>query len=303
MSFKTASAILRGDWLIEPSYARNLLPLLKGMIKGTSTADQTSIKEKELRTDQILSPSKKYINGSKNNIYSVNPTTAIERVPNNSIAVIDLLGPILKYGDFCSYGSVEFNDLIIRLSNSDQVKGILLNIDSPGSQSDGTGMLAETIRQVSKIKPVITVIQDGIAASGAMWIGCAAQEIYCTRVTDQVGSIGAYCTIYDFAGFFEQNGIKVHNIYAPQSIDKNKDYKEAVKGNYTLMQADLKFLVKDFIDQVSFFRGQRLKVNGNEPFTGKMYYAKDALKIGLIDGIKPISEVIKRMENLIKLRT
>jgi protease-4 len=307
MSFNTASAILRGKWLIEPTYAKAQLPLILEMIKGSSAGggtDQSSIYKSRLEAMQqnIYMPKRRHVAAAQSDIYSVSPYTSTDRLPYNSIAMIDVLGPILKYGDYCSYGSVEYNDLIIRLANSERVKGIMLNIDSPGGQVDGTAMFADTIREVSKIKPVLGIVQDGIAASAAMWIGSACQELYLTQATDKVGSIGAYCTIYDFAGYLEANGVKVHEIYAPQSIDKNKDYKDALQGDYSLIEADLKFIVGDFIKAVKAGRGPRLNTANEDPFTGKMYNAADAQKVGLIDGIKPLATVIKRMEQLITLR-
>lgn len=303
MSFKTVSAILRGKWLIEHTYAKTQLPIVLEMIKGHASVDQAAVYKDRLENKpKILLPTKENIAAVQTDVYSVSPYTSTDRLPYNSIAMINVLGPILKYGDYCSYGTVEMNDLIIRLANSERVKGIILNIDSPGGQVDGTGMFAETIKLVSKTKPVLAVIQDGMAASAGMWIASAAQEIYVTRVTDQVGSIGAYCTIYDFAEWFALNGIKVHEIYAPQSVDKNKDYKDAITGDYSLIQAELKFLVNEFTGAVKTNRGGRLNTAKEDPFTGKMYNAKEAVKIGLIDGIKPMSAVIKRMEELIALR-
>lgn len=303
MSFKTASAILRGKWLIEPTYAKAQLPIVLEMIKAHASINQSAVyKAKNEHQPKIFLPSKQSIANVKSDVYSVSPYTSTDRLPYNSVAMIDVLGPILKYGDYCSYGTVEMNDLIIRLANSDRVKGIILNIDSPGGQVDGTGMFAETIRLISKTKPVLAVIQDGMAASAGMWIASAAQEIYVTRATDQVGSIGAYCTIYDFAEWFSLNGIKVHEIYAPQSVDKNKDYKDALQGDYSLIEADLKFLVNVFVGAVKTNRGARLNAGKEDPFTGKMYNAKEALKIGLIDGIKTMSDVVKRMDELIALR-
>ncbi len=303
MSFKTVSAILRGRWLIEPTYAKTQLPLVLEMIKGSTGMTSADVYKNRLEHQpKIFLPTKQNIASTKTDVYSVSPYTSTDRLPYNSIAMIDVLGPVLKYGDYCSYGTVEYTDLINRLASSERVKGILINIDSPGGQADGTGMFAEAIRNVSKIKPVLGVVQDGIAASAAMWIGAATQELYVTRATDQVGSIGAYTTLYDFTQYFEDNGVKIHEIYAPQSTDKNKDYKDALKGDYTLIETDLKFLVEDFKKDVSKSRGGRLKTNVEDPFTGKMYLAKDAIKVGLIDGIKPISGVIQRIEELINLR-
>jgi protease-4 len=216
--------------------------------------------------------------------------------------MIDVIGPVLKYGSWYSWGTLELNELIVRLAESDKVKGIILNIDSGGGQAAGTADFAGSIRLVSKLKPVIAIIQDGIAASAAMWIASAAQEIYVTQPTDQVGSIGAYTTLFDVTKYLEQMGVVMRDIYAPQSIDKNLDYREALTGKDDLIVEDLKFLVEHFIANVKAGRSGRIRIEGDEPFTGKMYNAQPAIKNGLIDGIKSLPQAVNRLEQLIALR-
>jgi protease-4 len=308
MRYTTLSAILRGIWLIDPAYARAQMPLISQQIlKGEAHGEDIGIgiyKERlEKFPQSIYMPKKRQVAQVTTDVFSVSPYVHTDRLPFNSIAMVDILGPVLKYGDVCTYGTVEYNDLMLRLANSNRVAGIILNIDSPGGQADGTAMFAQTIREVAKqSKPVIAIVQDGIAASAAMWIASAAQEIYVTQVTDQVGSIGAYQLLYDYSGYLEQLGVKEHLIMAPQSTDKIKDYLDALKGDYTLIKEDLKFLVQDFVKAVKVGRGQRLNTGVDDPFTGKMYKAADAKSVGLIDGVKPLSDVVKRMEQLIKLR-
>ena len=297
--------------MIEPAYAQAQLPLILSMLQHQGMApDETdhnvvihSSKKIPTQVAVIGMGVGKVVNALQSaGLFSVKPYTSLDRLPYNSVAQVDITGPILKYGDYCSFGSIDQADLIARLGAHDRVKGILLNIDSPGGQVDGTGTFADTIRSVSKQKPVLAIIQDGMAASCAMWLAAAAQEIYVTRAKDRVGSIGAYCTLYDYSGYFEANGIKVTDIYAPQSEDKNKDYRDAIAGDDSLIKNELKFLVEEFKKDVVAFRGARLNLAAGDPFTGKMYVAKDALKLGLIDGIKPLSWVMARMEQLIALR-
>lgn len=285
------------------------MPLVLNMLfgdkgqTGSGDAGAAMYKERlEKMPQSIFLPKKRTLIAATTDVFSVSPYTSTDRLPYNSIAMVDIIGPVLKYGDYCAYGTVEYSELMWRLANSPRVNGIILNIDSPGGQADGTAMLAQTIREVSKVKPVIAVIQDGIAASAAMWIASACQEIYVTQSTDQVGSIGAYQLLYDYSGYMEQMGVKEHMILAPQSTDKVKDYLDALKGDYTLIKEDLKFLVEDFKAAVKAGRGARLNTANEDPFTGKMYKAKDAKAIGLIDGQKSLAGVITRMEQLIKLR-
>ena len=304
MSFRTASAILKGYWFIEPAYVQAHLPLLIGMLKGENQFNENLVRKKaESDISSAELPGRiHYATAQSTGVFSVTPFTNTDRLPYNSIAQIDILGPVLKYGDYCSFGSMELNDLLIRMANSDRVKGVILNFDSPGGQADGCGTFADTIRAVSKIKPVLSIVQDGMCASAAMWIATSAQEVYLTRNTDRVGSIGAYCRLVDISARLEQDGIKVIDVYAPQSTDKNKEHTDAIAGDDSLLKNELKFLVEEFKKDVIAGRGQRLRTDKEDPFTGKMYRSKDALKMGLIDGIKPFAAVITRMENLISLR-
>jgi protease-4 len=62
--------------------------------------------------------------------------------------------------------------------------------------------LSDAILEARKQKPVVAIIDDGIAASAAMWIASAASEIYLTKKTDQVGSIGVYTTLADWYSYY-----------------------------------------------------------------------------------------------------
>jgi protease-4 len=310
MSYNTASAIFQGKLLIQPEYANAQLPLILQQMKD-QVADKGalhSIRQQKSAELTLNIPSRKPIISFKDDcsftkVYGVTPYTSTDRLDFESIVVIDVVGPIYKYGSWYSWGSVELMDLIVRMANSERVKGIILNVDSPGGQAAGTADLAKTIRAVTAVKPVIAIIADGMAASAGYWIASAAQEIYVTQPTDQVGSIGAYQTVVDLTDYYAKAGILVKDVYAPQSDDKNGTFREAVAGDESSMKEDLRFLVEHFISNVKANRGGRLRMEEKEPFTGKMYYAAQAQKIGLIDGVKPFPAVVKRIEQLISVRS
>jgi hypothetical protein len=92
--------------------------------------------------------------------------------------------------------------------------------------------------------------------------------------------------------------LKVRDVYAPQSTDKNQDYMEAIKGNEDPLKAELKVLADEFIATIKKNRGAKL--TSDEWTTGKMFYSKDAIRIGLIDGMKSFDQVAKRMDQLVQ---
>lgn len=298
MSFKTASAILRGKWLLDKQWADAHMPMVMAVLKGDGSFEAMAGQKENAGPSEEAKAPKKVLSNKAGTVYSVGYYTDLSRLPNGAIAMMDISGPITKYGDVCAWGAVDHVATINRLSNAPNVKGIILNIDSPGGEVSGTAMLADAIKSVGKNKPVLAMIDDGIAASAAMWIASAANEIYTSQKTDMVGSIGVYTTIADFYGYYEAQGLKVRDIYAPQSTEKNIDYREAISGNDNLVTADLKIIAQEFIDTVAANRAG--KIHGTDWQTGKMFYSKEAAKIGLTDGIKSFDQVVRRMDTLIK---
>jgi signal peptide peptidase SppA len=91
-------------------------------------------------------------------------------------------------------------------SNPD-VRGILLDVDSPGGFLTGGPEVADAVRQASKTKPVVAWT-GGYMASLAYWIGSQASEVIASR-SAVVGSIGVYLAMADYSKLFEAAGVKM----------------------------------------------------------------------------------------------
>lgn len=289
MSFRTISAILRGRWLLNKQWAESQLPLVLSLLDGTAAVQRDG--ESEYEIPFAIHPD----NMQRSEMYIRTPwgLKANPNVPEGSVAVIPVSGPILKYNGGCGEpGSIQRIGWLMDAENRQNISSAVLLIDSPGGQVDGTQSFANAIKSFSK--PIVGFVDDGMAASAAMWIGSATDELYCSLESDQVGSIGVYTTVVDFKGFFEQKGYKLHEIYAPQSTEKNKDYREALTGNYDLVLEDLKVIASNFIKAVNVNRGEKASANQEKWDSGKMFYAKEAKSVGLIDGIKSFEQVIAK---------
>lgn len=268
------------------------MPLVVKLMKGESV--DFGFEEKEEFTEPRLVLSYK-----TTGVYRVGAYSDLSRLPDNSIALLSITGPVTKYGDVCSLGSVDHSATMNRLATAGNIAGVIIDMDSPGGEAAGTAMLADAISNLAKGKPVITLIDDGIAASAGYWIASSATEIYTTQKTDMVGSIGVYQTIADWYGYFENQGLKVTDIYAPQSTEKNAGYREFVEsGNDSLIKEELRVMADEFIGTVK--KNRSGKLTSKEWDGGKMFYTKDAIRIGLIDGQKSFDQVVKRMNTLIQ---
>ncbi|THU34240.1 hypothetical protein FAM09_24795 [Niastella caeni] len=213
-------------------------------------------------------------------------------IPENSVGVIPISGPVTKYnGDCGEPGAIQRNSWLLQMQSRDNIGSVVMLLDTPGGEARAATTLAPTITTFKK--PILSYI-DGINASLGMWLSSGTNEVYLSSKMDEMGSIGTYCTIPDFTGWFEKEGIKLHEIYAPQSADKNKDYRDAIKGDYTAVEKDLKILTEEFIGFVKNQRGDKAAASIKEWNTGKMFYAEDAVKLGLADGIRSFEQVVSK---------
>jgi ClpP class serine protease len=219
-------------------------------------------------------------------------------IPPNSVAIISVCSPITKYnGDCGEPGSIQLSNYIMEMNRLDNIGSIVMIVDTPGGEARAANAFVSAI-QKSK-KPILSFI-DGMSASLGVWLTSASDEVYFSNKMDQLGSIGSYCTLFDFSAYFEKEGIKIHEIYAPQSIDKNKDYKDAIAGDYSAIKNDLKIHVDGFISFVKTSRGDKAAANQSAWDSGKMFYADEAVKLGLADGIKSFEQVISKAAWLAK---
>jgi signal peptide peptidase SppA len=288
-NFKLISSILSDHWLIHPDWAARNAPLVEKLLKG----DLTDAEGMEL-SGQEENPEKFEFEQTQAGVLVPVAYNDLSGAPDGSIGIIDIFGPITKYGGMCSYGTNDYTNWIKRAENHPNIKGIIIRLDTPGGQANGTVGFAQAIRECKK--PVIAYVDDGMACSAGMWIASQANEVWASQKTDIIGSIGAFIQLPDYVKYFESQGLKVHTIYSRLSQDKNKEYHDAMDGNYEGMQNSLDALVKEFIGTVK--KGRAGKISSNDPFTGKTYRAPEALKVGLIDKIGSLEDAAKRINTI-----
>ena len=298
MSFIHLHSLLRGAWLLDKSFAEAQLPLVMRLMNGEAV--NFNFSDKVLAEEKLVAPS--LIQGfAAANVFSAGRYTDVSELPENSVLVYTVAGPMVKRGGMCASGMVDHANAINNFRSSKNVAGLILDSDSPGGQASGTSLLGGAVKSFASEKPLISMINDGMSASAMYWINSGSTEIYTTQATDKLGSIGVYTTIADWnAHYKDKMKLPVMDVYAPQSTDKNGDYRSAIAGDTSALEQDLSVLADQFINTVAENRGSKLK--GKDWATGKMFYSADAQKQGLTDGQKSFGQIVERMNNLIGVR-
>lgn len=212
-------------------------------------------------------------------------------LPDEMYGMVSMHGPIIKYGDYCTWGADEIVARLQQLNNMDKVKGIILEIDGPGGSVSAIAPFQQFAKE--KKKPVIVVADQ--MASAHYYIACeVADRIYAGNdISAMIGSVGVVVSFVSPTDkFWEERNMKFHEVYAEESKDKNKPFSDARDGKYELLKKDfLSPMAIKFQNAVKNARAEKLKEEDGV-LSGKMFFAEEALRLGMIDGIKSISDAI-----------
>lgn len=289
------SALAKGYFAMNPTKAQAYMPLVLNVLTGDVQAGNPGDNSEGLIEPESVNP----ITGKKTSCFEATQFGGRKYVgfgnaDKGSVAVISITDAIMKY-DYCgAMGTVSINGYLQDAIASENITGILLNMDTPGGEVYGTKNLSDTVGNCPK--PIIAHINDGYCASAGMYIACKADKILMAQPTDQVGSIGVYTTLIDSKGAWEKQGYKLVTIYSPKSPDKNSNWHKAVEeGDVKPMEEELAFLDEIFMNQVKEGRGDKLK---DEALRGGMFYTDKAIELGLCDGYASFDQAIEEVINL-----
>lgn len=212
------------------------------------------------------------------------------------VSVLAVDGPITRNGGYCSYGSIDHRDMMMRAADHPLCRGHVFIINTPGGSAWAKNDYALAIDYAhSKGQKVIALV-DGLCASAGMYLASLCDERYYMNPKDQVGCIGVMAAFYTLADgtvhkFTDET---YHELYDPKSFDKNKAYRDIANKD------DDKELIKELADLGVEFRADVKKACPNatdEHLHGKVFNAEDVKGI-LMDGQSSFIGVVQHVFEL-----
>jgi protease IV len=217
------------------------------------------------------------------------------------VAVIPIMGGISRYGEMCSYGTETLGRWMKQCERDERIVGVLLEIDSPGGEVNGTPQLAEIIRDCKK--PVVSFVK-GMAASAAYWFASQSRKIYMEAgPVSSVGSIGVLMVHYEYKSYEEQNGVKFTLLRSDGSVNKAtfNPYEVLTDEVAKEMVSEMNVMRAEFVKGVKAGRKGKLNTENAEMiFSGKMFRGKAAIDEGLADAIGTMEDAAKEVFRLAK---
>jgi protease-4 len=289
-TYTLLSQILYGAWYLSQDAALAYTPLLHTFLSSSTTPTLVADKEKEF-TASLPFPITSLSPSATSGANRMAKATSTPKV----LKVISVQGTMMKYAD-CALGTMEMANLVSKYAADTNAAGIIMKMDTPGGMVDGLNTLVEAIKAARQSKPVYAFIEDGQCCSAGYYVAVACDKIYASKPLDIIGSIGVMISFTDMKAYYEQQGVKFHEVYASQSTEKNGIFQKALEGNYAPLQQEvLDVLADNFISHVKAHRN--IDTTLANPFKGATYMAKQALKMGMIDKIAPLDVLVEDISN------
>ena len=235
---------------------------------------------------------------------------------SDKIAVVPIEGVITSHSsDRGGYNMVEVVKAQLKRADEDEdVKAVILRVDSPGGEVLASDDIANAIRnfQEDSTKPVI-VSMGSLAASGGYYVSAPCEWIVANELTI-TGSIGVIMHGYNYRGLMDKIGLR-------PDVYKSGKFKDMLSGDR--LQAEIpqeeRAMVQKLIDETySKFKdvvgegrkaahdinkdGRALVSDWASYADGRVFSGKEAKELGFVDELGGFDVAVSRAEKIAKIK-
>jgi protease IV len=218
-------------------------------------------------------------------------------VTGEKVAVIPIHGTITLNGGSTLFSTtVSGNEIVEKIKDAEadnQIKAIVLEINSGGGTVLGSKVVADALKETEK--PTVAVISE-YGASGAYWIASQTDLIYADELSF-VGSISVLGSHLEFAGLLDDYNVTYRRLVTGEYKDIGTPYKEMTEEEETLIMERLEGIHNYFVQDVAL--GRNMSVEEMEELAdGLFYLGYEAIDLQLIDEIGDKEDAITKAEEL-----
>ena len=225
-----------------------------------------------------------------------------ESLATDEIAVLYLDGAITdETGD--GIVGKEVVKTIKKIRKNDNIKALVLRVNSPGGSADASEQIWHAIENVKADSIPVVVSMGDYAASGGYYISCGADYIY-AEPTTITGSIGIFGTIPSIAKLREKIGLDIDGITTNKhsGLESNIPYKAMTAEETQLMQNMVERGYELFTTRCADGRGvsqEYIKSVGE----GRVWLGTKAKELQLVDEMGNIDDAIAKAVELAALES
>ncbi|MDF1879395.1 signal peptide peptidase SppA [Sulfurimonas sp. SAG-AH-194-C20] len=197
-----------------------------------------------------------------------------QSLKSNNLQEINLVGPIMD--------ATEIVAKIDEAADNENIKGVLLSVNSPGGAVAPSIEIAYAIKRLQEKKPVVAYAK-GTIASGSYYASIWADEII-ANPGSMVGSIGVIMKGADLSEIMQKIGIKSQGVHAgkykelgttdrPWNDYEVNELNKVIQGTYDMFTADVANARDLNLSKRDFYANAHI------------FTAHQAMKVGLVDSL------------------
>ena len=177
-----------------------------------------------------------------------------------------------------------------KLKDDENVKAVVLRVNSPGGSAYGSEQIWYAINQLKKEKPVIVSMGD-YAASGGYYIACNADTIV-AEPTTLTGSIGIFGMMPNAKGLTEKLGVNFDAVKTNPYADFGNLTRPMNDGEKVLMQMYVNKGYELFLTRCSDGRGISME-ELDKIAQGRVWTGSTAKELGLVDELGGLDKALE----------
>lgn len=218
-----------------------------------------------------------------------------EKEYRNKIAVVYAEGEIVESlpgGVSAGEAAIteRLNDDLKKLEGDDDVKAVVLRVNSPGGSAYVSEQIWKAVSDLKKKKPVI-VSMGSVAASGGYYISACASKIVAEPNTI-TGSIGIFGIFPNATGLYKKVALTTDVVKTNRYADMLDPSRPMTEDEKALMQAFVNRGYETFLTRCADGRGKS-KADIDSIAQGRVWTGEQALKIGLVDELGGLERAIE----------
>lgn len=181
----------------------------------------------------------------------------------------------------------------------ENVKAIVLRIDSPGGSALTSDLIWREIELTKKVKPVV-VSMGNLAASGGYYIACNGNRIFAENNTI-TGSIGVFGVLPNFTTLSQRIGINTEQVATHENAAGYSVFKPLDEKFRKVTQEGVEHIYNVFVNRVA--AGRNMSFAAVDSIAqGRVWAGSEAVKIGLVDEIGGMDDAVKYAAKLGKIK-
>ena len=177
-----------------------------------------------------------------------------------------------------------------KLKDDENVKAVVLRVNSPGGSAYGSEQIWYAVNQLKKEKPVIVSMGD-YAASGGYYIACNADTIV-AEPTTLTGSIGIFGMMPNAKGLTEKLGVNFDVVKTNPYADFGNLTRPMNDGEKGLMQMYVNKGYELFLTRCSDGRGISME-ELDKIAQGRVWTGSTAKELGLVDELGGLDKALE----------